>query len=87
MARAKITMPGGQTVEGEEVEIDDDASTERWSDYKLKDGTLIRLKSVVSSIIRLDGQYDGEGNPLYVVKSTPAVTIKSVPDKLRKPQN
>jgi hypothetical protein len=83
MAKSKITLPGGQVVEGEDVTVNDDASSERWSEYTLSDGAVIRLKTVVSSIVRLD-QFDGEGNPIYVIKSTPAVVIKSVPDKLRK---
>ena len=83
MAKIKVTLPGGQLVEGEEVNVDDDASSERWSEYTLTDGAVIRLKTVVSSIVRLDGQYDGEGNPIYVIKSTPAVIVKSVPDKLK----
>jgi hypothetical protein len=87
MAKTKIALPGGQTVEGEEIETVDNASTERWSDYTLSDGAVIRIKTVVSSIVRLDGQYDGEGNPIYVIKSTPAVVVKSVPDAVKRRTN
>lgn len=69
-------------MDGMEVPVDE--STERWSDVKLADGTLIRVKQTVASVIRIDGQYDAEGNPIYVLKSAPAVAIIHVEEALRK---
>lgn len=62
-------------------------SNEKWADVVLEDGTILRVKTVVSSAIRVEGQWDLEGNPLYLVKSSPAVAIVSVPEDLRRKVN
>lgn len=73
----------GKMVDGMEVPVDE--STERWSDVKLADGTVLRVKQTVASVIRIEGQYDAEGNPIYVVKSAPAIAVMHVEQVLRKP--
>jgi hypothetical protein len=83
MAKVRFPLPGGQMAEGEEIAVDE--SSERWSEFKLSDGTTMRVKAVVSSVLRLEGQFDALGQPLYVVKSTTAVAVVNVPDNLRKP--
>ncbi len=59
------------------------ASGEHWNEYLVDDGTVIRLKLVVTEVLRLDGQYDQEGNPAYIAKSANVVAI-SAPEELRK---
>lgn len=80
----KVTIPGpdGKPVQGTDMEIEN--SNEKFSEMKLHDGTTIRYKTVVTQVIRIDGAYDVEGNPVYVVKSAPAISILSAPDYLRK---
>ncbi len=41
------------------------------------------MKSIVTEVARLDGEYDAEGNPAYVVNST-NVTHVSAPEDLKK---
>ncbi len=72
--------------QGKEVEafdVDFRVSREDWNEYALLDGTTIRMKAVVSSIIRLEDQFDNEGNPVYMVKSNNMVVVKS-PEHLKK---
>ena len=77
-------MPGGPMIEGYEVSIAE--STERWTELRLEDGTVLRVKPMVVGAIRIEGQWDQEGNPLYALKGGPAVsTLSSVPDRLKKP--
>jgi hypothetical protein len=64
-----------------EVEVLD--AKERWSEYRLADGTTMRLKSVVIAVFREDGRQTPEGEPVYNMKSTlitdvraPAATAK-----------
>jgi hypothetical protein len=45
-------------------------ANERWSEYRLADGTTLRLKLVVIAIFRADGQYTQDGEPIYNMKST-----------------
>jgi len=76
-----IDIPGLGRVEVTEVGFR--TSGEYWNEYLADDGTVIRLKAVVTEILRLDGQYDPEGNPAYIVKSS-NVTSVSAPDELRR---
>ena len=45
-------------------------------------GTVIRLKPVALSAIRIDGKYDNDGNPMYAVQAGQAMATIS-PDHLR----
>jgi hypothetical protein len=78
----KVTLPTGEIVDGFEVPVEE--SIERWSEVKLEDGTVIRLKVSMISAVRVPGQYDHIGNPMYVMNMTPTIAIFSVPDNLRK---
>src|SRR5712691_2839980 len=80
--KVKVTLPDGKVVEGVDVPIE--VSNDRWSDITLEDGSVIRIKALVVSVIRIDGQYDQDGNPLYVVKSSTTTAIASAPEELRR---
>jgi len=67
---------------GTDVPIED--STERWNEYVLKDGSVVRLKHSVIQFLRVDGQFDVDGNPVYAVKSAPLLLIVSTPESNRK---
>jgi hypothetical protein len=69
---------------GEGVEVQVDESTERWSEFTLQDGTVMRVKVTVTSAVRVKDQYDAVGNPLYMVNFAPVTTLVSVPEALRK---
>lgn len=56
---------------------------EYWNEYLLDDGTILKLKPVATEAFRVEGQYDNEGNPVYVLKSQ-NVLIVSPPDHLRR---
>ena len=71
----------GRDVDGLEVRFR--SNHEEWNDYTLEDGTSLRMKAVVSEIVRLDGEFDNEGNPVYLVKSTNVLVIKA-PDNMKK---
>lgn len=71
-----------QEVEVTEVPIA--KSDERWSEYVLEDGSIIKFKSTASSALRIDGQYNQDGTPVYLVLSSPVVYVVSAPESLRK---
>ena len=81
MERSRKVPYNGKQVHG--VEIPVNSSKELWNEYLLEDGTVIRTKVVTTDIIRLDGEYDGEGNPIYVMKTT-TVSSVSAPEILKK---
>jgi hypothetical protein len=80
--RRKKIRVGEQEVEGSEVTFR--SSVENWNEYLLDDGTVLKVKMVLTDITRLD-QWDTEGNPLYVLRSTNVVST-SPPEHLKKPR-
>jgi hypothetical protein len=80
--KTPVTLPTGEKGEGVEVQVEE--STERWSEFKLQDGAVIRLKATVTSAVRVDGQYDQQGNPMYVVNLSPVLMLVSAPEKFHK---
>jgi hypothetical protein len=65
------------------TEIEFQTRKEDWNEYQLMDGTVIKMKLVVSEILRIEGVYDEEGNPAYRIKSTNVPVVKS-PDALKR---
>jgi len=59
-------------------------ATERWSEYRLADGTILRLKPVVIAVFRAGAQYTEDGEPVYNMKST-LITDVRAPAALSKP--
>ena len=71
----------GREVDATEVEFQ--TRKEDWNEYQLMDGSIIKMKLVVSGIFRIDGLFDNEGNPVYQIKSTNVPVVKS-PDTLKR---
>lgn len=83
MPEKKMKIPlFGHEVEAIEVPIQ--KSIESHNDYELADGSTIRLKVVATSVLRLVGQYNPDGDPIYLVKSGQVVTVVEAPDNLRR---
>lgn len=82
MERRKKIRYQDRTVEATEVSFQ--TGSEHWNEYLLDDHSVIKLKTVTSEILRIDGEYDVDGNPIYLVKSTNIVAV-SAPEKLRRP--
>ena len=78
--RRKVPFQGKQ-VEGVEIPIR--SSGEFWNEYFLEDGTVIKVKVVTTDIVRIDEQFDADGNPIYVMRNT-TVSSVSAPENLRK---
>lgn len=67
------------------IDVPVDESNERWTEIKLQDGAVLRVKMSVISVARIIGQWDQLGNPQYAVNATPTMAVIEVPDKLKKP--
>lgn len=81
MERKRRIKLGNEDVEATQVPFQ--VGGEHWNEYLCDDGSVLRMKVVTTEIFRVDGRYDNEGNPTYVVKSTNVLTV-SAPDKLRR---
>jgi hypothetical protein len=64
---------------GKEVDVADvpiTRATENFSEYELEDGSMLRVKSVVTSILRVEGQFNPvDGSPVYLVLTNPVTTV------------
>ena len=80
--KVPVTLPNGQPGTGVDVPIRE--STERWSEFQLEDGTVVRAKFSMISAVRVDNEYDNVGNPIYLSNGVPTLAIISVPEKLRR---
>ena len=65
-------LPDG--TEKKMVEVKWEALEEPWSEYKLEDGTFVRMKNVVLKVFRI---LDEEGNPGVTLDGEPAVLVRS----------
>jgi len=59
-------------------------STERWTEVKLEDGSILRVKPTVMAAARIEGQFDQDGNPMYALRTTQTMMVSSTPEHLRK---
>jgi hypothetical protein len=58
-------------------------SDERWNTYELDDGSIIKFRAVVAEIWRVEGEYDAQGNPVYVVKAQ-NITDVTAPESVKR---
>ena len=49
--------------------------TERFSEAKLNDGTILSVKTNIIEVVCLDDQLDEDGKPIYGVKTQNIVTV------------
>lgn len=81
MAKRKVNI-GGKEFMGEEVEFEPETA-ERWNQYVLHDGTVLKMKAVLADVVRVDGQYAPNGDPLYTVNAQIIVNTNA-PESLKK---
>ncbi len=79
--KRKLKLPTGQEVDATVLSFQ--PGGEHWNEYLVDDGTVIRVKFVATEVLRLDGQYDAQDNPVYLVQSTNVMAVSS-PDKLKR---
>ncbi|MDP3919873.1 MAG: hypothetical protein Q8R76_03605 [Candidatus Omnitrophota bacterium] len=83
MPKDKVTIKlGGRQVEAAPMDVNQ--SSERWNEYLLEDGSVVKMKLVLKKVLKVENQYDAEGNPLYIMQSTNVSAVTS-PKHLRKP--
>jgi hypothetical protein len=81
MAKRKIRL-GENEFMAEEIEFEA-PDGERWNKYILHDGTELKLKAVVAEILRVEGQYAPNGDPLYSVNAS-LVINSNAPENLKR---
>ena len=61
------------------VDVDFEPEEEHFNRYKLSDGSVIKVKAVVTSIMRVHEQFSPDGDPIYLVYTSPATRVESTP--------
>jgi hypothetical protein len=82
--RRKERLPDGKEIDI--IEMSFQTGAEHWNEYVVNDGSVIRLKTVVTDILKVEGQYDANGNPAYFVKSSQVISV-SPSERARKPSS
>ena len=82
MPKRKIKL-GDQEVMAEEITFE--VEREEWNHYILHDGTTIKLKTVLAEVLRVEGRYAPNGDPLYIVNAQPVVSTNAPENLKRKP--
>lgn len=72
----------GQDAEVAEMEILE--KKDRPAEYTLEDRSIIRVNYVPTEVLRLEGQYNADGTPIYLVTNGVVVNVIYSPDELKK---
>jgi len=78
--RRKVNF-NGQSVDG--VIVDFEADKEQWSTYVLHDGSALKIKAVLTEVMRLEGIFGPNGDPVYMVQASQIVHVNAA-DPLRR---
>ena len=62
---------------GHDTEIEMLETKGAWSEYRLADGTRLRIKPVMIAVFRADGETTADGEPVYSMKSTMVVDVRA----------
>ena len=57
-------------------EIEVIEAREAWSEYRLADGTVLRVKPIMIAVSRLDDAESTNGEPVYTMKSTLVTDVR-----------
>ena len=83
-AMVKVVSPISHR-EVDAVNIDFEAKSEPWVTYDLSDGTVLKVRTLVTGAMRLEGEHDPAGNPVYTVSTQVVIRVVSAPKDLRGP--
>jgi ribosomal protein L13 len=72
----------GEELNGEELEFT--TKKDVWNVLKTEDGATLKLKTVVTKIVRAEKYNEDTGEPLYVVNSQNIVVVSDIPEELKK---
>lgn len=61
-----------------ESEVEVLEAREAWSEYRLADGTVLRIKPIMIAITRVEGAEATNGDPVYNMKSTLITDVRGV---------
>jgi hypothetical protein len=78
-----MPMPMSMPPQGGELVEFETEGEENWTTLKLKDGSVLKFRSVVTAIFRI-GNDPNTGLPVYAVQNSNAIRVVSIPKELIK---
>jgi len=66
----------------EAEDVDFEHEKEQWNTYKLKDGTTLMVKLVLTGVKRMK-KWSPDGTPIYIINSQNVVRVTNVPKELK----
>lgn len=85
MSEATEIEVDGVPVQGVPVSVE--MSTERWSEFHLSDGSVLRAKVSILSAHRILGAYDASGNPAYAIQGGMTTGVVFAQPENQKPRS
>lgn len=70
----------------EVIDVPFRAGSEEWCEYLVDDGTVVRIRLIVTDILRVVDSYDAQGQPNYLIQSSNVTSISAAEDLCRKPE-
>ena len=80
MSEGQVPITPQDIIEGEDVDFEE--RKEFWNEYKLKDGTTLKVRLILIGVKRLR-KCAPDGNPIYVINSNNVVRVFDVPKELK----
>ena len=83
MATRRINHPRtGKPIDAQVVEVSDIRETP--TRVTLEDGTVLRLRIDVIEAVRIDGEWDADGHPMYQVRNGVNIMVLKSPEHLKR---
>lgn len=79
--RRGMRITPGDIEKAEDVEIVEEK--DYWNTYKLRDGSVIKMKLIVRGVKRLTAKWQPDGNPMYLVNSQNVMRLGNIPKNLK----
>lgn len=79
---SKVRIPTGPDQFADATRVDFKPIAEPWCEFECADGTRLRVKLVVTEVLKIDGAQTPEGDPVYAILSS-NVLQANVPDELK----
>jgi len=80
MGETQVQITPQDLIEGEEIDFEE--KKEFWNEYKLKDGTTLKVRLILIGVKRLK-KFAADGNPIYIINSNNVVRVFDVPKELK----
>lgn len=65
------------------VPVDFEVEKETFSTYILHDGSSLKIKAVLTEVLRVEGAYAPNGDPVYMIQAAQIMSV-SAPEPLRR---